>query len=138
MLLAVVLTLLLAAIAAVSAMRFDHTAQLTDDFRLLWTMGREDMIFEMQVRTHGYIGLGFARSSDSREAGADAIIGWVDKRTPYFQVSPIQIRLYRFVQRSDNWSACARTISVHYPPSHSLCVCVCMCFGAEFLVVGHF
>lgn len=61
----------------VRAVHWDHAAQLTDDFRLLWNIKRSDITFEMQVRTHGYVGLGFARSAD-RRAGADVIVGWVD------------------------------------------------------------
>lgn len=67
--------------------RWSHSAMLSPDYRLLWSLGPgpQDITFELQVRTLGYVGFGF--SKDGRVAGADMIVGWVDKGQVYFQVS---------------------------------------------------
>lgn len=65
-------------------LRWDHIVDLDENFRLLWKVKEPDIIMEVQVRTHGYVGLGFARSDFIY--GADMVIGWVDKHT-FFQVS---------------------------------------------------
>jgi hypothetical protein len=64
--------------------RWDHSVDLDDNFRLLWRVKEPDIIMEVQVKTHGYIGIGFTRSEYIY--GADMVIGWVDKHT-FFQVS---------------------------------------------------
>ncbi|XP_039965559.1 MOXD1 homolog 2-like [Bactrocera tryoni] len=56
---------------------------LDDNFRLLWTITDKDAMFEVQVRTHGYVGFGF--SANGRQEGADIVIGWVDKGQTFFQ-----------------------------------------------------
>lgn len=70
----------------VSAARWSHSAMLSPDYRLLWSLGPgpQDITFELQVRTLGYVGFGF--SKDGRMAGADMVIGWVDHGQVYFQV----------------------------------------------------
>lgn len=66
------------------AMKFDHIVDLDENFRLLWTVREPDIVFEVQVRTLGYIGFGFSRSDFIY--GSDIVVGWVDKHTS-FQVS---------------------------------------------------
>lgn len=81
----------------VLAIRWEHSAQLDDAFRLLWSVraGGDAITFEVQVRTHGYVAVGFARDgatmaadtsggSDER-TGADVVVGWVDRGQTYFQ-----------------------------------------------------
>lgn len=69
------------------AVHWDNSANLDEHFRLLWTVQEDEITFEAQVRTHGYIGLGFAsRDSLNAPAGADMIIGWVDGGQTYYQV----------------------------------------------------
>lgn len=74
------------------AIQWDHSAHLDDAFRLLWSVRPGHITFEMQVRTHGYVGLGFARNAgsggggvDEERAGADVVVGWVDRGQTYFQ-----------------------------------------------------
>lgn len=55
---------------------WQHSAVLDNNFLVLWTPGERDVTFEVQVKTLGYIGLGFTR--DDRRAGTDIVIGWVD------------------------------------------------------------
>ncbi|XP_020714773.1 MOXD1 homolog 2 isoform X2 [Ceratitis capitata] len=62
---------------------WDHTVNLDDNFRLLWTIKENYAIFEIQVRTHGYVGLGF--SPTGSKEGADVVMGWVDKGQTFFQ-----------------------------------------------------
>lgn len=66
------------------AVQWDQSTYLDENFRLLWNIQGDEITFEMQVRTHGYIGLGFARKDD--RSSADAVIGWVDHGQTYFQV----------------------------------------------------
>ncbi|KAB0798512.1 hypothetical protein PPYR_09505 [Photinus pyralis] len=67
------------------AARWAHSAMLSPDYRLLWSLGPspQDITFELQVRTLGYVGFGF--SKDGRMAGSDMIVGWVDQGQVYFQ-----------------------------------------------------
>lgn len=71
----------------VKAARWSHSAMLSPDYRLLWSLGPgpQDITFELQVRTLGYVGFGF--SKDGRMAGSDMVVGWVDQGQVYFQVS---------------------------------------------------
>lgn len=64
--------------------RWDHSVDLDENFRLLWRVKQPDIIIEVQVKTLGYVGFGFARSEHIY--GADMVVGWVDKHT-FFQVS---------------------------------------------------
>jgi hypothetical protein len=64
--------------------RWDHSVDLDENFRLLWRVKVPDIIIELQVKTLGYIGFGFTRSEYIY--GADMVIAWVDKHT-FFQVS---------------------------------------------------
>lgn len=66
------------------AVQWDQSTYLDENFRLLWNIQGDEITFEMQVRTHGYIGLGFARKED--RSSADVVIGWVDHGQTYFQV----------------------------------------------------
>lgn len=81
----------------VRAIRWEHSTHLDDAFRLLWSVRGDTITFEVQVRTHGYVAVGFARdgltemaagseSGDGNErAGADVVVGWVDRGQTYFQ-----------------------------------------------------
>lgn len=62
---------------------WDHITDLDRSFRLLWTITNQDAFFEIQVRTHGYVGFGF--SENGSQEGSDVIIGWVDKGQTFFQ-----------------------------------------------------
>lgn len=65
--------------------RWEHRVDLDDNFQLLWRVQQQDIIFEVRVRTHGYIGFGFARNEYIY--GADMVIGWVDNNHTFFKVS---------------------------------------------------
>lgn len=65
--------------------QWDHSVDLDENFRLLWKVKDPDIIAEVQVKTLGYIGFGFARSEHIY--GADMVIGWVDNKHTFFQVS---------------------------------------------------
>jgi hypothetical protein len=71
--------------------KFDHKVDLDENFRLLWKVQDPEIIFEVQVRTHGYIGFGFSRSDYIY--GSDIAIGWVVDKHTFFQVSK-QIRCF--------------------------------------------
>lgn len=72
-----------------SEIQWDHRVDLDDNFQLLWRVKRPDIIFEVRVRTHGYVGFGFARNEYIY--GADVIVGWVDNKHTFFQVSESNI-----------------------------------------------
>jgi len=74
--------------AAAGTPIWDHAIDLNEDFRILWQIINQDITFEIQARTLGYVGFGF--SPDGNLAGADMAIGWVDKGQTYFQVSEAQ------------------------------------------------
>lgn len=72
----------------VGAVRWDNDVQLDENFRMLWTVeGGRDATFEVQVRTLGYVGVGF--SLDGEIAGADVAVGWIHQGQTYFQVSRV-------------------------------------------------
>jgi hypothetical protein len=65
--------------------RWDHSVDLDENFHLMWRVKEPDIIMEVQVKTRGYIGFGFTRSEYIY--GADMVIGWVDNKHTFFQVS---------------------------------------------------
>lgn len=67
-----------------TAMNWDHVVDLNEDFRVYWTIINQDITFEIQVRTLGYVGFGF--SKDGNQIGADMAVGWVDGGHTFFQV----------------------------------------------------
>ncbi|KAJ1530797.1 hypothetical protein ONE63_005646 [Megalurothrips usitatus] len=72
-------------LGAARAAHWTHSAELDRNFAVFWTPGEEDITFEVQVRTLGYVGLGF--SADGKMKGADMVIGWVRDGQVFFQVS---------------------------------------------------
>ncbi|XP_058125969.1 MOXD1 homolog 2-like [Anopheles ziemanni] len=78
-----VLVLVVLNLSLASAAHWDHAVFLDDDYRLLWSITGQDITFEVQARTKGYIGLGF--SKDGTIYGADIVIGWVDQGQVHFQ-----------------------------------------------------
>lgn len=80
-----------------SEIHWDHSVDLDDNFRLFWRVKEPDIIIEVQVKTQGYIGLGFARSEHIY--GADMAVGWVDNKHTFFQVSLI---FYLYFVRKKN------------------------------------
>lgn len=70
----------------VGGVRWDNDVLLDENFRMLWTIeGGRDATFEVQVRTLGYVGVGF--SQDGRIPGSDVAVGWIHQGQTYFQVS---------------------------------------------------
>ncbi|KAI4498504.1 hypothetical protein M0802_006439 [Mischocyttarus mexicanus] len=70
------LSLVLFLLNTVFCVEWKHSAILDNNFLVLWTPGDKEVTFEIQVKTLGYVGLGF-KKEDGRE-GADMVIGWVD------------------------------------------------------------
>ncbi|XP_015434630.1 PREDICTED: MOXD1 homolog 2 [Dufourea novaeangliae] len=67
---------LLTLVNGVLSVEWKHSAALDNNFLVLWTPGENDVMFEIQVKTLGYVGLGFTKDDD--RVGADMVIGWVD------------------------------------------------------------
>ncbi|XP_023290728.1 MOXD1 homolog 2 [Orussus abietinus] len=63
-------------VSGVGGVEWKHSAVLDNNFLVLWTPGDRDVTFEIQVKTLGYVGLGFTKND--RRVGADMVIGWVD------------------------------------------------------------
>jgi DOMON domain len=64
---------------------WDHAVYLNEDYLLQWTVKEPDIVFEVQVKAHGYVGFGFSR--DGTIYGADVFIGWFDdseRQTIYY------------------------------------------------------
>lgn len=69
----------------VGGVRWDNDVQLDENFRMLWSIeGGRDATFEVQVRTLGYVGVGF--SQDGQIPGSDVAVGWIHQGQTYFQV----------------------------------------------------
>ncbi|KAL7633131.1 UNVERIFIED_CONTAM: hypothetical protein RMT77_016501 [Armadillidium vulgare] len=68
-----------AAVSRLPEVDMVHRAELDQlgSYVLLWNPREEDIVFEVQVRTKGYVGLGFSRTG--RMHGSDIVIGWVDR-----------------------------------------------------------
>ena len=64
---------------------WDHVVDFDDNYRLLWTSNSQDITFEIQAKTLGYVGLGF--SKDGSLMDADLAIGWIDQGHPLLQVN---------------------------------------------------
>jgi hypothetical protein len=64
---------------------WDHSVYLNENYLLQWTVKEPDILFEVQVRAHGYIGFGFSR--DGTIYGADLFIGWIDEGHIFFYAS---------------------------------------------------
>lgn len=70
---------------------WDHSVYLNENYLLQWTVKEPDILFEVQVKAHGYIGFGFSRDGTTIY-GADVLIGWIDDGHPFFYVSFIYFR----------------------------------------------
>jgi len=90
-------SLLLLLVSGVVSVEWKHSAVLDNNFLVLWTPDEKDVTFEIQVKTLGYVGLGFTKADG--HAGADMVIGWVDNNGQvHLQVS---VFLYRYQVISD-------------------------------------
>ena len=79
-----VLLMLAVGLGEVTGAHWTHSAELDPNYSVFWTPGEQEITFEVQVRTMGYIGFGF--SSDGNMAGADMVIGWIRDGKVSFQV----------------------------------------------------
>ncbi|GIY34652.1 DBH-like monooxygenase protein 1 homolog [Caerostris darwini] len=64
------------------------TLDSEDNFHVCWKVieledGDRDIIFKLEVKTHGYVGFGL--SSNGGMAGSDIVTGWVKNGQVYFQ-----------------------------------------------------
>lgn len=83
---------LLLLVSGVVSVEWKHSAVLDNNFLVLWTPNEKDVTFEIQVKTLGYVGLGFTK--DDGRAGADMVIGWVDNNG---QVH-LQVSIFLYIQ----------------------------------------
>lgn len=97
--------LLLLFVTGVVSVEWKHSAVLDNNFLVLWTPGERDVMFEIQVKTLGYVGLGFTR--DDGTVGADMVIGWVDNNGQlHLQVSVLKsVTLFPSRSLSDDGSS---------------------------------
>jgi hypothetical protein len=80
---AVLLTLAVG-LGHVTGAHWTHSTDLDPNYSVFWTPGEEDITFEVQVRTLGYVGFGF--SADGQMSEADMVTGWVRDNQVFFQV----------------------------------------------------
>ena len=69
-----------------------HVSVVADEYDLYWTVQDEEIKFQVQVKTLGYVGFGI--SPNGGMAGADIVTGWVKDDTVYFQASNIIMMIY--------------------------------------------
>lgn len=79
-----------------NAIHWDNSVDLNEDYRVLWNIVGQEIVFEVQVRTLGYIGFGF--SLDGKLPGSDVAIGWISQGHTYFQVSGNFYMFFLFVR----------------------------------------
>ncbi|XP_053661476.1 MOXD1 homolog 2-like [Anopheles marshallii] len=63
--------------------QWEHLVDFDPNYRLLWSVGSQEVTFEIQARTLGYVGVGFSR--DGTLVGADIAVGWIDQGHVYLQ-----------------------------------------------------
>lgn len=103
-------------IGIVKCIHWDHSVYLNDDYRMLWTIKGAEITIEVQVKTLGYVGLGF--SSNGNLSGADMAIGWIDQGKTYFQVSRFFRKFLCFLTvEIDNIS----NVKCHLPKIYTNC-----------------
>lgn len=73
------ISLVLLMLDNVACVEWKNSAVLDNNFLVLWTPGEREITFEVQVKTQGYVGLGFTR--DDRQVSTDIVIGWVDNNS---------------------------------------------------------
>lgn len=79
---------------------WDHSVYLNENYLLQWTVKEPDILFEVQVKSHGYVGFGFSRDGTTIY-GADIFIGWIDEGHIFFYVSTERIFILKcFVKAS--------------------------------------
>jgi hypothetical protein len=66
---------------------WDHRLQLDENYLLQWSVKEPDIVIEMQVRAHGYVGFGLSR--DGTIYGSDIFISWIDDGHMFFYVSGV-------------------------------------------------
>uniref|UniRef100_A0A182MPP6 DOMON domain-containing protein n=1 Tax=Anopheles culicifacies TaxID=139723 RepID=A0A182MPP6_9DIPT len=69
--------------------QWEHLVDFDPNYRLLWSVGSQEVTFEIQARTLGYVGVGFSR--DGTLLGADIAVGWIDQGHVFLQVSKYTI-----------------------------------------------
>lgn len=80
---------------------WDHAMYLNENYLLQWTVKEPDIMFEVQVRSHGYVGFGFSRDG-ATIYGADVFIGWIDEGHTFFYVSNLNDVLLSFLEMKRN------------------------------------
>lgn len=66
---------------------YENRVQMDENYLLQWTVKAAELIVEMQVKSHGYMGFGLSR--DGTVYGADIFISWMDDGHIFFYVSSL-------------------------------------------------
>lgn len=66
-------------------MIWDNHIQLDENYYLQWIVKESDIIFEVHVQSHGYVGFGLSR--DGTVYGSDIFITWIDDGHIFYYVS---------------------------------------------------
>lgn len=64
---------------------YENRVQMDENYLLQWSVKVDEIVFEMQVKSHGYMGFGLSR--DGTVYGADIFISWMDDGHIFFYVS---------------------------------------------------
>ena len=69
-----------------------HSLQLDNNYDLFWSVNEQEVTFELQVATLGYIMFGI--SNNDRIEDADLVVGWVQNGRARFQVTHVNCLAY--------------------------------------------
>lgn len=64
---------------------WDNSINLDDNYHVLWNINGDELLVELQVRTHGLIGFGLSKNGEL--LNADLCLGWINDDKVYFDVS---------------------------------------------------
>lgn len=76
--------------APVLSSKWEHNEEFDKNFIIFWNISEYEIEIEMQVKTQGLIGIGFARQP-LNFGGMDIVIGWAKNNHFYFQASKLQL-----------------------------------------------
>lgn len=69
---------------SLSGKSWNNEKQMDENFRLHWNIKWDKIYFELEVRSHGYLGIGF--SKDGSLENADICLGYVEDDAAIVQV----------------------------------------------------
>jgi DOMON domain len=67
-------------------LQFENELVFDENCTLLWNIGTDnEVIFEVQARTFGYVGIGFSKNGEL--SGSDVVVVWMNNGDGHIEVS---------------------------------------------------